>query len=124
MLLERGQNFSSRSEEESKEKRENVVGDPTLFVTMFKRRRFGMITSRPPSDERDILNEAPTEEEKSLAPLTMTNQLAKEAVLRTSMGDVFIRLFSSEVPITVENFTTHSKVSKIKQHLTLILFIK
>lgn len=31
------------------------------------------------------------------------------AVMRTSMGDIKIRLFGDKVPKTVENFTTHSK---------------
>ena len=31
------------------------------------------------------------------------------AVMRTSMGDISIRLFGKEVPRTVENFVTHAK---------------
>lgn len=35
--------------------------------------------------------------------------LGKEAVLRTSMGDIHIKLFGAECPKTVENFTVHSR---------------
>ena len=31
------------------------------------------------------------------------------AVMRTSMGDISIRLFGKEAPKTVENFVTHAK---------------
>jgi hypothetical protein len=38
-----------------------------------------------------------------------TTKLGKEAVLRTSMGDIHIKLFGTECPRTVENFTQHSR---------------
>ena len=45
----------------------------------------------------------------------MLNQLDKPqtgdtvAVMHTSMGDISIRLFPEQTPLTVENFTTHAK---------------
>jgi peptidylprolyl isomerase domain and WD repeat-containing protein 1 len=35
--------------------------------------------------------------------------MAKEAILHTNKGDIFIRLFGRETPRTVENFTVHTQ---------------
>lgn len=35
--------------------------------------------------------------------------LPKEVILRTTLGDIHIKLFSVECPRTVENFTTHAR---------------
>ena len=35
--------------------------------------------------------------------------LGKEAILRTTIGDIHIRLFPEETPRTVENFCGHAK---------------
>jgi peptidylprolyl isomerase domain and WD repeat-containing protein 1 len=88
--------------------------DPTIFVTSFKKRRFYCFSSREPNEDeemRDKLNELPTEEEKqsSLDLLKSQQLLPTEAVLHTSYGDIFMKLFSNECPKTVENFTTHLK---------------
>jgi hypothetical protein len=91
MMLERGVTMASRDEQERKEQSKNeneveVIGDPTLFVTFFHRRKFGLFSTRAPSDSsnttttttttssgnssyellngRDVLNELPTEEER------------------------------------------------------------
>ncbi len=65
---------------------------------------------------RDILNEAPTEDERARgnaasdsASLAASQQLYRSAILHTSLGDVTLKLFPQEVPKTVENFTSHAK---------------
>lgn len=86
--------------------------DPTIFCTSFKRRRFYCFSKRGPDESvtsRDVLNEMPTEEERVGVAVTPGTGLAKEVVLRTTMGDIHVRLFSAECPKTVENFTTHAR---------------
>jgi peptidylprolyl isomerase domain and WD repeat-containing protein 1 len=87
--------------------------DPTLFATSFKRRRFYCLSTREPDESeenRDKLNELPTEEERNqlMASSAMQQEaLPTEAVLHTTLGDVVIKLFAADCPRTVENFTTH-----------------
>lgn len=50
-----------------------------------------------------MFNEMPTEEERHVMPETHA-ALGREAILRTSMGDIHIKLFPAECPRTVENF--------------------
>jgi hypothetical protein len=87
--------------------------DPTLFVTNFQKRRFYCFSTRNPItpedfNSRDIINELPTLEEKSLnQPLLNVKKQTNEVVLRTTFGDIFIKLYSHECPRTIENFVTH-----------------
>jgi hypothetical protein len=91
--------------------------DPTIFVSSFKKRRFYCFSIREPisstiyDNSRDHLNELPTEEERSaLLDSSLTSTiLPSEAILHTTFGDIFIKLFSNECPKTVENFSTHIK---------------
>jgi peptidylprolyl isomerase domain and WD repeat-containing protein 1 len=91
------------------------VPDPTVYATSFKRRRFYCFSTRAPDESkeaRDVLNEMPTEEERSAAidlSVGANHAIGREAVLRTTMGDVHIKLFGGECPKTVENFTTHAR---------------
>jgi peptidylprolyl isomerase domain and WD repeat-containing protein 1 len=100
--------------------------DSILISMAFNKRRFYIFSHFDPVDEhgddteqqnviisRDILNEPP-----DMDDLILTNMeghgkkksiLGKEAILRTTMGDIHIRLFPNETPKTVENFCTHSK---------------
>lgn len=87
--------------------------DPTIFATSFKRRRFYCLSTREPDETeelRDKLNELPTEEERNqLTTGVQREPLPTEAILHTTQGDIFIKLFAAECPKTVENFTTHIK---------------
>lgn len=87
--------------------------DPTIFATSFKRRRFYCISNREPDESeenRDKLNEKPTEDEKNQLASQMNKvELPTEAILHTTLGDIVVKLFSSDCPKTVENFTTHIK---------------
>ncbi len=97
------------------EMRAQLQPDPTVVATAFKKRRFYLFTRRMPddvSDEvngRDVLNEKPTAEEAKVAKVDVQQQLGKAAILRTTMGDIHIKLFRDECPRTIENFTTHSR---------------
>ena len=57
------------------------------------------------------MNEKPTEEERQtiIAPIKTKEHLAKEVIMRTTLGDIHIKLFADDCPKTVENFVTHSK---------------
>lgn len=87
--------------------------DPTIFATSFKRRRFYCISNREPDESeesRDKLNEKPTEDEKNqINNQTNKAELPTEAILHTTLGDIVIKLFASDCPKTVENFTSHIK---------------
>ncbi len=99
--------------------KQNAEDDPTLIATSYKKNRFFLFTRREPEQnetddgniiERDIFNEKPTKEELAMAMTKMVNKrLGKSAVIHTTKGDIFIRLFHEECPKTVENFTMHSK---------------
>ena len=54
---------------------------------------------------RDVLNELPTEDERENISVPLAASAAKQAILRTSVGDIVIKLFSAECPKTIENFT-------------------
>ncbi|KAJ1953253.1 Peptidyl-prolyl cis-trans isomerase cyp15 [Dipsacomyces acuminosporus] len=60
-------------------------------------------------NSRDVFNERPTREEASLAIEPAKRQVARAAILRTTMGDIHIKLFPEHAPKAVENFATHSK---------------
>eukprot|EP00979_Chaetoceros_neogracilis_P019190 scaffold11948_cov410-Chaetoceros_neogracile.AAC.1 len=62
---------------------------------------------------RDILNEPPDADDLMLDNINGNDAkealLGKEAILRTTMGDIHIRLFPDETPRTVENFCGHAR---------------
>ncbi|CAG8473353.1 10592_t:CDS:10, partial [Cetraspora pellucida] len=96
--------------------KESEATDPTLFCTAFKRNRFFMFTQREPDahdshkGDRDVYNEKPSREEQTVASATPTKQkLGNTAILRTTSGDIHIRLFPEYAPKAVENFVTHAK---------------
>ncbi|KAI8082643.1 peptidyl-prolyl cis-trans isomerase cyp15 [Gilbertella persicaria] len=90
--------------------------DPTLFCTAFNKNRFYMFTRREPFDhgqkgsERDVFNEKPSREEQTVAATQERKQvLGTSAIIRTTSGDIHMRLFPDAAPKAVENFITHSK---------------
>jgi peptidylprolyl isomerase domain and WD repeat-containing protein 1 len=95
------------------------VSDPLFLTTGFKKERFYMFSTREPKLEndgdggaldvgRDVFNEKPTAEQMIMESAQSTI-LGKDAILRTSMGDIHIKLFGTECPKTVENFTVHAR---------------
>ncbi|CAG8579835.1 474_t:CDS:10 [Paraglomus brasilianum] len=96
--------------------KESEAADSTLFCTAYKRNRFFMFTRREPDaqdshkGDRDIFNEKPSREEQTVATAQPTKQkLGTNAIIRTTSGDIHIRLFPEYAPKAVENFITHSK---------------
>lgn len=100
--------------------------DSIMISMAFNKRRFYIFSRFDPVDEhgddteqqnviisRDILNEPPDMDDLILTNVEGHGKkksiLGKEAILRTTMGDIHIRLFPNETPKTVENFCTHSK---------------
>eukprot|EP00952_Eustigmatos_sp_NYUAD-ZCMA_P001536 6846-Eustigmatos_ZCMA.PRE.1 len=59
-------------------------------------------------NSRDVFNERPTAAEAK-AVQHQQHELGRQAILRTTMGDIHIKLFRDECPKTVENFTVHSR---------------
>lgn len=89
-----------------------LKSDPTLYCTSLKRRRFYCFSRREPDESaetRDVLNERPTEEERVAATDTLDRSLAREAIIRTTRGDIHVKLFATECPKTIENFVTHAR---------------
>jgi peptidylprolyl isomerase domain and WD repeat-containing protein 1 len=104
----------------------------------------GTNADNDPAARRDIWNEPPTADDR----LGMRgsewgghhqNEALKKvggtAILRTSMGDIHIKLFSAEVPKTIENFCGHAKsgyydnvvfhrVIKVSSFIFLPLFVR
>ncbi|EGB08190.1 hypothetical protein AURANDRAFT_53657 [Aureococcus anophagefferens] len=100
------------------EQTEEGTPDPSVFCTSFKRKRFYCLSRREPDpgfdgenlDARDVQNELPSAEElgrraAASAPLA----LGTDALLRTTAGDIKIKLHPNECPKTVENFCTHAR---------------
>ena len=91
-----------------------TTADPLFVCTAFKKSRFYLFSSREPVEDesleggRDVFNEKPTAAEIVMESEQSTI-LGKDAILRTSMGDVHIKLFGTECPRTVENFTVHAR---------------
>ena len=96
------------------------VADPTLFCISFKKNRFYLFTKNPPADlasesneaviSRDIMNEKLSKEESAYSlPKTVASVLAGKAIVHTTMGDIYIKLYPKEAPKAVENFTALAK---------------
>ena len=98
-----------------------------LIVTLaYKKRRLYVFSHSDPVSEaekngddeeavimnRDVMNEPPDADDMLVAGGgrgESENKLGNEAILRTTKGDIHIRLFPNAVPRTVENFCGHSK---------------
>lgn len=91
--------------------------DPSLFCVAYKRNRFYIFTKREPLEaesekklqNRDTQNEKTVKDDVQAYKETGTANLAKQAVIETSMGDIHVKLFPNDCPKTVENFVTHAK---------------
>eukprot|EP00887_Chlorella_sp_A99_P006803 scaffold2.g6803.t1 len=94
--------------------------DPTLLACAYKRQRLYLFTQREPQEaedaasSRDVFNERPVgDEAAALAAAGAAGgpaaDLPRGAVLHTTKGDIWFKLFPDECPRTVENFATHAK---------------
>lgn len=95
-----------------------VPKDPSLFCSAYHKQRFYIFTQREPElDEsdtqgRDVYNEKPLGsivEGKPANEIAPSIILPRGAIIHTTYGDIWLRLFPEEVPRTVENFITHAK---------------
>ncbi|KAJ8606486.1 hypothetical protein CTAYLR_005890 [Chrysophaeum taylorii] len=83
--------------------------EPVLAATALGRKRFYLFTTREPPDDRDVRNEAPTALEQQRGKRARATVSNDRATLRTTKGDIRVRLFPSECPKTCENFATHAR---------------
>jgi len=91
--------------------------DSLLVGTAFKKNRFYLFTNAEPYDTesvdngRDVFNEKPKKEDM-LTPLeeaSVVKRLTDTAIIHTTYGDLFCKLFPKECPKTIENFCTHAR---------------
>ena len=66
------------------------------------------------SGDRDVFNERPTAEERTIATTapaksTGPSPLAQTATIHTTEGDIHLRLFPEHAPKAVENFVGHAR---------------
>jgi len=85
--------------------------DPILFCTAFRKTRFFMFTiDGEAKGDRDVYNEKPTRDDKAaLEDANKPTQTGTVAVMHTTLGDIFIKLFPNAAPKAVENFCTLAK---------------
>ncbi|KAG7339690.1 peptidyl-prolyl cis-trans isomerase A [Nitzschia inconspicua] len=99
-----------------------IENNSLVVALAYQQRRFYVFSHVDPfldkqqgdtDTNRDIWNEPPTAQDQLLASETTRGGGSKQntsskAILRTTMGDVHIKLFP-EVPKTLENFCTHAR---------------
>ena len=100
---------------------EQVAKSDALLVALaFRKKRLYVFSHDDPLEQedgedaelrRDMLNEPPDADDRLVmeGASSQAQKLGSEAILRTSMGDIHIKLFPQEVPRTVENFCGHAK---------------
>ncbi|XP_022710991.1 peptidylprolyl isomerase domain and WD repeat-containing protein 1-like [Varroa jacobsoni] len=99
---------------------QEVDSDPTLVCSAYKKNRFYLYTKRIPGEdeEREVFNEKPSKEDIVAATeMSSRSNLASNAVIHTSMGDIHVILFPRECPRTVENFVVHSRNGYYNGHI-------
>lgn len=120
-LARSGGSAAAIDHDESKKK-----SDALIVALAYKKRRLYVFSHSDPVSEaekngddeeavimnRDVMNEPPDADDMMVAGGgrgESENKLGNEAILRTTKGDIHIRLFPNAVPRTVENFCGHSK---------------
>ena len=102
--------------------------DPLLLAYSYQKRRIYVFSNRDPVEDlpdndeesiqraytdRNVMNEPPDAQDlqHELQPKARAQDetLGREAILRTSMGDIHFKLFANLCPRTVENFCTHAR---------------
>jgi len=127
--------LSSASKEKAKEEEVEVESDALVVALAYDKRRFfvfshldplkqgdddaaGKSAENDPAARRDIWNEPPTADDRlgmrgsdmgGLYQNEAVRKMGGTAILRTTMGDIHIKLFTTEVPKTIENFCGHAK---------------
>lgn len=99
-----------------------TTNDSLVVVLAYNQRRFYVFSHIDPikdseqgdGDSRDVWNEAPSAQDQLLATQgtaaggVSASKTFSSAILRTTMGDIHIKLFA-EVPKTLENFCGHAQ---------------
>ena len=89
--------------------------DAMLVSTGSGKVRFYMFTNDDniSKSDRDVHNEKPrtigAAEKKAKEEAERSTRMANAATIHTTMGDISIRLFATQAPKAVENFTIHSR---------------
>ena len=100
-----------------------LLPDPTFAACAFRKHRVYFFSRREPVDSddvasiRDVFNERPLAEEIAAAHALAAGgggaggrgSLPQGATIHTTVGDISIKLYGSECPRTVENWTTHAR---------------
>ena len=68
-----------------------------------------VVDNSPSKGDRDIYNERPTKDDRAVAQETKATVSGTNAVIHTTLGDIFIKLFPNAAPKAVENFCTHAQ---------------
>ena len=93
---------------------EEKILDPLLFACAYRNNRFYIFTKKEPDNKlkRDIINEDIDElknKNSNKNKKQENNELPEKAVIETSKGEIFVKLFYKECPKTVKNFVTLAK---------------
>jgi peptidylprolyl isomerase domain and WD repeat-containing protein 1 len=59
--------------------------------------------------DRDVYNEKPLREVGASSDAPKATHTGTSAVMHTTLGDIFLKLFPNAAPKAVENFATHAK---------------
>jgi peptidylprolyl isomerase domain and WD repeat-containing protein 1 len=99
-----------------------TISDSLLIALAYNQRRLYVFSQLDPVEDpdasddviakRDIWNEAPSVQDTFYTDNRsggISSSVFTKAILRTTLGDIHIQLFSSQVPKTIENFVGHSK---------------
>lgn len=134
MQLARGATTATSADKTKVEEKPKPESDALVVALAYEKRRFYVFSHLDPLKEtdeseaemkaendpaslRDIWNEPPNAEDRlGMRGSEMGGHYQKEAkkaetaaILRTTMGDIHIKLFAAEVPKTIENFGGHAK---------------
>lgn len=90
--------------------KDNMLPDPTLLCSAYRKNRFYLFTRRSghghgDHSDRDVFNEKPSHEDRiAVTEENTAPKLYESATLHTTVGDIVVTLFPRECPKTVENF--------------------
>uniref|UniRef100_A0A0K0FGL8 peptidylprolyl isomerase n=1 Tax=Strongyloides venezuelensis TaxID=75913 RepID=A0A0K0FGL8_STRVS len=124
------QSVSLVKTDQNKDSSENTSEpDPLIVASALNKNRFYLFTNCEPlvrddknnTDNRDIVNEKITEDniKSSILAEKITNlsEIRERAIIHTSKGDIYIKLFLNECPKAVENFCTHARNGYYDGHI-------
>ncbi len=92
--------------------------DPSLFCTAFRKNRFYIFSRREPdsssaatSGGRDVYNEKPTKDDSNFDVVSLPKEIST-AIIHTTFGDLYIKLYPEFAPKACKNFIEHAKSGK------------